>query len=112
MSHQAAAPSTSEADLLERIRQAELESNSSIEQAVKEAERIVKEAKDQAAAMKQKAEEDAKKERERIIADGKLTIQSELQRIHNETSNDILVVRDGSSHSIDLRALVLKILEE
>ena len=111
MSHSQTTPSHSEADLLEKIRKAELESNSSVEQSRKEAERIIGEAKSQANAAIQLAEETSRKKREQILSQGKTVIGSELEKIKGAASRDVKAVKDGTGSQPDLKKLVLSILE-
>lgn len=112
MSNSQAAPSHSEADLLEKIRQAELNANASVEEARKEAERIIGEARSQANAAIQQAEEISRKKRDQTLSEGKTMIGSELEKIKGESSREVKAVRDGTGRQPDdLKKLVLSILE-
>ena len=111
MSHSQMTPSHSEADLLEKIRQAELAANSSVEQSRKEAERIIGEATSQANAAIQQAEETSRKKREQILSQGKTIIGLELEKIKEASSRDVKAVKDGTGRPPDLKKLVFSILE-
>ena len=96
---------------MEKIRQAELDANASVEEARKEAERIIGEARSQANATIQQAEEISRKKRDQTLSQGKNMIDSELEKIKGESSGDVKAVRDGTGRQPDLKKLILSILE-
>jgi vacuolar-type H+-ATPase subunit H len=103
--------SNSEADIVENIRRAELDSASTLEKARKEAELIVTEAKDQADKTIRSAEEDSRADKAKILANERKSIETQVVKIRNETSEEVDKLKQKSSPA-DLKQLVLSILEE
>lgn len=117
MSHSTSAVSTSspssyDAELLEKIRQAEVDSAARLESAKKEAEAIVAKAREEASALIQQAEENARWERERIFSEGRKSIGEEIRKIRAETLEQVKSLKEKTQEPKGLKELVLSILEE
>jgi V/A-type H+/Na+-transporting ATPase subunit G/H len=112
MAQIAVAEHKSEADMLEKIRQAELDSDSRIAAARKEAEKIIADAKDQSARIVQEAESSARTQRESVIAQGKAATEEEVKKIGEQADQNVASFKQKASAVSDLKNLVLSILQE
>lgn len=114
MSHPTTAGSSSgsQAEMVEKIREAELNSGTRLEQAKKEAEAIVAKARESADQMIRSAEESSRAEKARILSDARGKIDSEVKVIGKDTDEQVSKLKKEKSDPPDLKKLVLSILEE
>ncbi len=110
-SQSAVSTNVSESDLLEKIRLAEVESSARLQEAKKEAERIIAKARTKANSVVQQSEEDARKEREKTIAIGNETIQAELQKVKAHADQQVDALKSTAGSPPNLKELVLSILK-
>jgi V/A-type H+-transporting ATPase subunit G/H len=101
-----------QAELLEKIRQAELEANQRLEQAKARAQAMINDAKVKADAIIREAEEAARRERDRILSENMTSVEKELVKIRSEAEKNIQSLKNRSPDPQSIRHLVLSVLEE
>ena len=112
MSHQTSSQVSSQADLLEKIKQAELESTASLDASKKQADGILQAARENANNKIHQAENTARAEREQLLSAGKAQVQTEIAKMEKDNDLAIQRMKDKSKNPPDLKKLVFSLLEE
>jgi vacuolar-type H+-ATPase subunit H len=112
LSHQTSSQVSGQADLLEKIKQAELQSTATLDASKKEADGILQAARENANNRIRQAENTARAEREQLLAAAKAKVQAEIATMEKDNDLAIQRMKDKSKNPPDLKKLVFSLLEE